>query len=134
MRVHCCQALASPKAHSCERAQVSGKQVYSRGFGARNRAISRKSGPSIGRAMNGLPSKFSYSHRLPVHGLGDEGLLAFFRGFSSALALLSPMTLRALLTMAVVLICGSASAATPAARPAPGTAPAPPMAFYVVKG
>jgi len=44
------------------------------------------------------------------------------------------MTLRALLTVAVVLIAGSASAAVPAARPAPATAPVPSMAFYVVKG
>jgi hypothetical protein len=44
------------------------------------------------------------------------------------------MTLRALLTMAAVLICGSASVAAPAARPAPATAPVPPMVFYVVKG
>jgi len=44
------------------------------------------------------------------------------------------MTLRALLTMAVVLICGSASAAAPAARPAPGPLPAAPMVFFVVKG
>jgi hypothetical protein len=36
--------------------------------------------------------------------------------------------------MAVVLICGPASAAVPAARPAPGTVPVAPMAFYVVKG
>jgi predicted MFS family arabinose efflux permease len=36
--------LSSPNAHSCERAQVSGKQRYSRGFGRRNRAISRKIG------------------------------------------------------------------------------------------
>src|SRR5882757_3216669 len=49
MRVHCCQALASPKAHSCERAQVSGNRRYSRGFGACNRAISRKSGPDRAR-------------------------------------------------------------------------------------
>src|SRR6202035_5325159 len=39
-----CRALSSPNAHSCERAQVSGKQRYSRGFGRRNRAISRKIG------------------------------------------------------------------------------------------
>ena len=38
------------------------------------------------------------------------------------------MTLRAHLAMAVVLLCGSASAAAPA------TVPAAPMAFYVVKG
>ena len=33
------QALSSPEAHSCERAQVSGKQRYSRRFGRRNRAF-----------------------------------------------------------------------------------------------
>jgi len=44
------------------------------------------------------------------------------------------MTLRALLTMAVVLISGAALAAVPAVRPAPGTAPLAPMVFYVVKG
>ena len=44
------------------------------------------------------------------------------------------MTLRALLTMAVVLIAGSALAAPRAARPVPVTLPAAPMAFYVVKG
>jgi hypothetical protein len=44
------------------------------------------------------------------------------------------MILRALLTVAIVLICGSASVAAPAARPAPATASVPPMAFYVVKG
>lgn len=83
--------------------------------------------------MIGLPSKFSYSRWLPRHGLGDEGLLAFFRRFRLPLVSLSSMTLRALLTMAVVLISGSALAA-PAARPAPRTVPAAPMAFYVVKG
>ncbi|MGN8548659.1 hypothetical protein ACQPTN_29770 [Bradyrhizobium sp. 13971] len=35
-------AMVSPVAHSCERAQVSGKQRYSRGFDACNPAISRK--------------------------------------------------------------------------------------------
>src|SRR5438046_1918821 len=44
------------------------------------------------------------------------------------------MILRTLLTLAVVLIAGSALAATPAARPVPVTAPVAPMAFYVVKG
>jgi hypothetical protein len=44
------------------------------------------------------------------------------------------MTLRALLTMAVVLISGAASAAVPAVRPVPGIAPVAPMTFYVVKG
>jgi hypothetical protein len=43
------------------------------------------------------------------------------------------MTLRALLTMAVVLISGAASA-VPAVRPVPGIAPVAPMTFYVVKG
>lgn len=43
------------------------------------------------------------------------------------------MTLRALLTVAIVLICGSALA-VPAARPAPATLQGPPMTFYVVKG
>src|SRR5260370_20226450 len=42
MRGNCCQAFSSPLAHSCERAQVSGKQRYSRGFGSCNPAISRK--------------------------------------------------------------------------------------------
>jgi hypothetical protein len=44
------------------------------------------------------------------------------------------MTLRVASALALFLICGSASAAAPAARPAPVTAPVPPMAFYVVKG
>lgn len=44
------------------------------------------------------------------------------------------MTLRALLALAVVLICESASGAIPAVRPRPSTAPAPQMVFYVVKG
>jgi hypothetical protein len=44
------------------------------------------------------------------------------------------MTLRALLTMAVVLISGAASAAVPAVRPVPGIAPVAPMTFYVLKG
>src|SRR3954462_8943410 len=44
------------------------------------------------------------------------------------------MTLRRLLTTAVVLISGAASAAVPAVRPVPGIAPVAPMTFYVVKG
>jgi hypothetical protein len=44
------------------------------------------------------------------------------------------MTLRALLTVTVALICGPASAAPAGVRAAPGQPLAPPMAFYVVKG
>src|SRR5260370_25178208 len=55
MRGNCCQAFSSPLAHSCERAQVSGKQGYSRGFGSCNPAISR----------NGRPTALGRTHRLP---------------------------------------------------------------------
>src|SRR5258707_8823304 len=44
------------------------------------------------------------------------------------------MTLRALLVVTVVRTGGRARAAAPAARPAQGEAPPPPMVFYVAKG
>ena len=65
-------------AHSCERAQVSGKQRYSRGFGRRNPAISRKSvgkRPPHGANRIGIGSpKFCASRGLPSGGLNAARL------------------------------------------------------------
>ena len=135
----------SPWAHSCERAQVSGKQRYSRRFGRCNRGVSRKLGSTgqVGRAFDALGSAtaaeieqfrekkshppvaaaWTWHHRLV------SILTVLLPSFSRHTAV---MPLRALLVAFLVLMFAPAQAAT-AARPRPVAPPAP-MMFYVVKG
>src|SRR5258707_12514756 len=147
MRGNCCQAFSSPLAHSCERAQVSGKQRYSRGFGSCNPAISRNwfdaaplagavfrtvqmaIGRNLGEAFGPRLDSTNFMHPLvAVAWTWHHWLVSLCGVIRSSpgiiLNSLSSMTLRVLLVATLVLACGPAMAATtapttPIVRPAP---------------
>ncbi len=99
-------------AHSCERAQVSGKQRYSRGFGRCNRAISRKSA-ILRSPVHRSPMIGCTRHRGLPRG---PSLSSFGRASPSSCPAPNPvsMTIRYLLFTVLLLIAGGARAETPA--------------------
>src|SRR3954463_7127934 len=110
MRVGSGQTYHSPEAHSCERAQVSGKQRYSRGFGSCNRAISRNSGQIL-PTINGLKSDRSSTARGgAIKGCGG-GRHSLALAVASVIPLITPvMMLRLLLLAALLLVHGEVRA------------------------
>jgi hypothetical protein len=83
MRGHCCQALSSPLAHSCERAQVSGKQRYIAGDSAPAIGQYQEKRRSIDLASNDL---FAWRGNrvaalLPLLLTATGGILQFEQGY-----------------------------------------------------
>ena len=152
MGAYSCRSWSSPDAHSCERAQVSGKQRYSRGSRRPAiRAISRKSAKQASAC--GMPSwkirkmtaistgwhRCNTSHLVVAGAWTCRRRLARFSEILPLPVPAVPMFPRFALVAALALICGHASAASFGARPARSgvrrrCACSAPMTFYLVRG